>query len=226
MIKQRRALILYATMTKNTEKIARWFQETFEEYKWEVTSIRLKNTMDVDAVQPRVYFDDYDVVCLGSPIVAGYPFFVKWDSGEDITDPTFNGVFIEEAQDPLFPINIDYTIYTIGYYSADMLQPESALAEDEPLIYYLSSDNKLRFTGTPRLMGAFRHGFVFRKTETGALDFTLDFDGDEVTGITEVDGGKVQTAPEVFYNLQGVKLSAQPKQKGVYIQNGKKVIIK
>lgn len=159
-------------------------------------------------------------------IVAGYPFFVRWSSGEDITDPTFNGVFIEEAQDPLFPINKDYTIYTIGYYSADMLQPESALPEDEPLIYYLSTDNKLRFTGTPRLMGAFRHGFVFRKTETGALDFTLDFDGDEVTGITEVDGGKVQGAPEGFYNLQGVKLSAQPKQKGVYIQNGKKVIIK
>lgn len=159
-------------------------------------------------------------------IVAGYPFFVRWSSGENITDPTFNGVFIEEAQDPLFPINKDYTIYTIGYYSADMLQPESALPEDEPLIYYLSTDNKLRFTGTPRLMGAFRHGFVFRKTETGALDFTLDFDGDEVTGITEVDGGKVQGAPEGFYNLQGVKLSAQPKQKGVYIQNGKKVIIK
>ena len=73
MAKQRRALILYATMTKNTEKIARWFQESFEAYKWEVTSIRMKNTMDIDAVQPLVYFDDYDVICLGSPIVAGYP---------------------------------------------------------------------------------------------------------------------------------------------------------
>ena len=28
-MKQRRALILYATMTKNTEKVANWFQETF-----------------------------------------------------------------------------------------------------------------------------------------------------------------------------------------------------
>ena len=31
-MKQRRALILYATMTKNTEKVANWFQETFEYY--------------------------------------------------------------------------------------------------------------------------------------------------------------------------------------------------
>lgn len=73
MKKQRRALILYATMTKNTEKIARWFQETFEAYQWEVTMYRLKNGMDLSAMQPNVYFDDYDVVCLGSPIVAGYP---------------------------------------------------------------------------------------------------------------------------------------------------------
>lgn len=73
MKKQRRALILYATMTKNTEKIARWFRETFESYKWEVTMYRIKNNMDIDAMQPHVYFDDYDVVCLGSPIVAGYP---------------------------------------------------------------------------------------------------------------------------------------------------------
>lgn len=73
MKKQRRALILYATMTKNTEKIAQWFKETFEEYKWEVTMYRLKNGMDLEAMQPHVYFDDYDVVCLGSPIVAGYP---------------------------------------------------------------------------------------------------------------------------------------------------------
>ena len=73
MVKQRRALILYATMTKNTEKIARWFRETFEEYKWEVTMLRLTNKMDLEEVQPQVYFDDYDVICLGSPIVAGYP---------------------------------------------------------------------------------------------------------------------------------------------------------
>lgn len=72
-MKQRRALILYATMTKNTEKIAEWFKETFENYQWEVTMYRLKNNMDMEAMQPNVYFDDYDVVCLGSPIVAGYP---------------------------------------------------------------------------------------------------------------------------------------------------------
>lgn len=73
MSKKRRALILYATMTKNTEKIAGWFKETFEEYNWDVTMFRLKSGSDWEQMQPHVYFDDYDVVCLGSPIVAGYP---------------------------------------------------------------------------------------------------------------------------------------------------------
>ena len=73
MEKQRRALILYATMTKNTEKIAVSFQDTFQAYQWDVTMLRLKNNMNIDEIQPQVYFDDYDVICLGSPIVAGYP---------------------------------------------------------------------------------------------------------------------------------------------------------
>ena len=69
-MKQRRALILYATMTKNTEKVANWFQETFEYYNWEVQMIRLKGKMDWTEYEGKTFFDDYDVICLGSPIVA------------------------------------------------------------------------------------------------------------------------------------------------------------
>lgn len=70
---KRRALILYATMTKNTEKIAQAFAESFSYYNWEVTLFRLKASADWAGMQEKLYFDDYDVVCLGSPIVAGYP---------------------------------------------------------------------------------------------------------------------------------------------------------
>lgn len=72
-MKPRRALILYATMTRNTEKIADWFRQTFEDYGWEVTFLRIKAKMDYSELQENLYFDDYDVVALGSPIVAGLP---------------------------------------------------------------------------------------------------------------------------------------------------------
>lgn len=73
IMRQRRALILYATMTKNTEKVATWFKETFEQYGWDVTFCRLVNKMDWAAWQEKLYFDDYDAILLGSPIVGGAP---------------------------------------------------------------------------------------------------------------------------------------------------------
>jgi len=72
-MKQRRALILYATMTKNTEKIAAFFKETFEEYNWDVTFVKIQSPAKMQALQDQLYFDDYDVIALGSPIVAGAP---------------------------------------------------------------------------------------------------------------------------------------------------------
>lgn len=41
-----KALIIYSSITGNTAKVAGWFQETFEHYNMEVTSIRVKNKMD------------------------------------------------------------------------------------------------------------------------------------------------------------------------------------
>ena len=73
IMKQRRALILYGSMTKNTEKVATWFKETFEEYGWDVTFCRLLNRMNWEEWQDKLYFDDYDAILLGSPIVGGMP---------------------------------------------------------------------------------------------------------------------------------------------------------
>lgn len=75
--KKLRALILYATMTKNTEKIAKAMESAFLHYQWEVTLFRMTLKKDDWAgMQDSLYFDDYDVICLGSPIVAGYPLTV------------------------------------------------------------------------------------------------------------------------------------------------------
>jgi hypothetical protein len=60
-------------MSGNTEKIAKAFQESFESYNWEVTLFKLAANADWLGMQEKLYFDDYDVVCLGSSIVAGAP---------------------------------------------------------------------------------------------------------------------------------------------------------
>lgn len=71
--KQRRVLILYGTMTGNTEKVANWFRETFEHYGWYVKAVRIMPRTDWESMQEELYFEDYDMVCLGSPIVGGGP---------------------------------------------------------------------------------------------------------------------------------------------------------
>ena len=69
-----KALILYASITKNTEKVATWFKETFEHYGMEVNMIKVLNgTRWLQGIEDKLYFDDYDVVCLGSPIIGGSP---------------------------------------------------------------------------------------------------------------------------------------------------------
>ena len=66
---KRKALIIYASLTGNTEKIAKAFQRTFEHYGFTVDMYKITNK------SKRINFNyrDYDVVCMGSLIIAGAP---------------------------------------------------------------------------------------------------------------------------------------------------------
>ena len=61
---------------------------------------------------------------------------------------------------------------------------------------------------------------------TGSHAPALSFDfGEGTTGIRSIENGQL-TIDNVYYDLSGRKLNAMPTQKGVYIVNGKKVVIK
>ena len=49
---------------------------------------------------------------------------------------------------------------------------------------------------------------------------------DEVTSIGEIDTRTGEITFDGWYTLDGVRLDSKPTQKGVYINNGKKVAIK
>lgn len=67
----RKALILYASVTGNTEKIAHCFREALEEMNWTVDSIKITNKTNF--VEEPIFFDQYDLLFVGSPIMAGLP---------------------------------------------------------------------------------------------------------------------------------------------------------
>lgn len=64
-----KALIMYASMTGNTNRVANVFQNQLEHYGFNVTSVKITPKMNWDEYRDRCYFDDYDLILLGSPIV-------------------------------------------------------------------------------------------------------------------------------------------------------------
>ncbi len=62
---------------------------------------------------------------------------------------------------------------------------------------------------------------------SGTRSLTIGFggNGDGTTGVWEVKEVK-QVTDDTWYTLEGLKLSGKPQKKGIYIMNGKKVIIK
>ena len=58
-----------------------------------------------------------------------------------------------------------------------------------------------------------------------ALNF-FDDEEEQTTGIKQVDTTMQRVDSNVFYTLEGVKLNSRPTQRGIYIHNGRKVVIK
>ena len=96
--------------------------------------------------------------------------------------------------------------------------------------YYLTSNGQMKYSDKYRLLKTFRifFRFIADNDDAGALEFNLDFgEGNIQTGIVKLDGnGRDNRTPEGYYNLHGVKYNGKPVQKGVYVNNGQKVVIK
>ena len=67
----RRGLILYASITGNTEKVAMRFKAVFGENGWECDTLKITKHTDIDNLPFRL--DDYDLLCAGSPVWSGIP---------------------------------------------------------------------------------------------------------------------------------------------------------
>ena len=66
-----KALLLYASTTGNTELIAKTFHDTLLDYDWQCTSVKL--TESTDLAGQGIFFDHFDLLLLGSPVVTNAP---------------------------------------------------------------------------------------------------------------------------------------------------------
>ena len=158
-----------------------------------------------------------------SSITAGTPYIVKWEADEmvpTIIDPVFRGVTLSEEKNDF--VSTDGHVNFTGYYDAF-----TALPTDNPLIYYLTSGDLLKYTSKERMLKACRAYFTFEAGNgSGANGFTFDIDFGDGTNAIQHAGVETQTGADIWYDLSGRRLHDKPQQKGIYVTGGKKAIIK
>lgn len=147
-------------------------------------------------------------------IIAGTPYLIKWTSGEDLVDPTFYGVGINNITRNVK--TSDHAVTFKGTY-----KPISFTEEDQSILF-LGTGNTLYYPQPSTNINSFRSYFSI-DTSASIKEFKLNFgEGEE-----DADGivsplGETEEGGAAIYNLAGQRI--QKTQRGIYIVNGKKVL--
>lgn len=67
----KKSLVLYASLTGNTEKVAGIFAEVFARNEWECDVFKIDS--NIDPANPPFTLADYDFLCVGSPVIGSLP---------------------------------------------------------------------------------------------------------------------------------------------------------
>ena len=160
-------------------------------------------------------------------IEAGVPYLVKWTSGDDISNPVFQGVTISNSTAQAVESKTAglETVQMVGTYS-----PVGVTANDKSILF-LGDANTLYYSTIDRQIRSCRAYFsvpyIKEHAGTQARAFALSFDGEETTGISLTPGPSPKgEGSDYWYTIDGRKLSGKPSQRGMYINKGKKIVVK
>ena len=180
-----------------------------------VNIIKNENT-DPSKMQFKLHMGD---------IAANQPFLVKVyndaadDKGKDLADAsvTFTDKTITYSAEPK---DIDGAgNQLIGVYKTTNLE-----ANENLWIINGGNFNKLAAKATLKPIVAYLKTATVHDSFAPSI-FVEDIDG-TVTAINSINADGVAVPAEGWYTINGVKLQGAPTEKGIYIQNGKKVVLK
>ena len=93
--------------------------------------------------------------------------------------------------------------------------------------YYMTGDGDWRLCGQSFNINGERAKFTKSSAATAPeFNFFIEEEDGTVTAIQSISTEGVATPAEGWYTLKGVKLQGAPTEKGIYVRNGKKVVIK
>ena len=165
-------------------------------------------------------------------LTAGKPYIIKWNAAAtNIESPVFNDVTVTNTDPATQAVSFSNAFGDNGQFvgSYSPLSIDDANIDE---IIYLGANNTLGYASSARTLHAFRAHFVVPTTSTsGARAMTrsiVNFGDGDITSLSEeirVKSEEFATAAE-WYSLDGRRLSGKPTKKGVFINNGRKVVIK
>lgn len=166
-------------------------------------------------------------------IEAGKPYIVKWtvdgsagendDEVQPLMNPVFCGVNIARTE----PVAVTFANAQGSACSfVGQFAPFAIDADNQKEVLMLTTGNRIGYTASDRMLRAFRAHFDVPAVSGQARRFVLDF-GDSAQGdATKLDDKSIRSvdnATDTWYDLQGRRLNGEPKRKGLYIKNRKKV---
>ncbi len=177
----------------------------------------------------------------GNPVTtltAGVPYIIKWTKADgydsaseetrDIKNPVFSNVTVVSTLHPVENTDIDFE----GSYTPVSITD----IEGDNTLLYLGANNTLYWPNAPMTIGAQRAVFRLKGGITAGSPsdpnatvraFNLKFGEDDATGIISTTNCTNYTnSADAWYSLDGRKLSGKPTKKGLYINNGRKVVVK
>lgn len=167
-----------------------------------------------------------------SEMVAGKPYIVRWTTGEGLTEPEFIGVTISAEA----PADQEVGVVTLkGTYAPVVIEDE-----DHTKLFF-GSNNKLYYPNGAAPTNINSQRFYFQladglhaeeasttgeETSDGTKFRLVVVDG-EATGIDLIRTEELEISnDDAWYDLSGRKLTGRPETPGIYINNGRKYVIK
>ena len=142
-----------------------------------------------------------------------------------VTNPIFKGVTLEEGKAYTYPESYsnysDGTSFTIeGRFAKQVIGDSDEFGK----VYFLNKQGQFTHpTAEGNVIRGFRWFIQLKTPDSTGAKVTLDLDG-EATSIEAIDNGEQASGKQEIFNLAGQRV--QKAQKGIYIVNGKKVVVK
>lgn len=174
----------------------------------------------------------YFIDVYNNKLSPGAPYLIKWSKPDgyvayngtnaatcsDIVSPTFERVTITNTVHDA--VSTDGSVKFRGTYDNRYFPVANSS------IYFMGMNNTIYYPGPTAVVGPERAYFELSDPTAHVKGYAFNFGEDDVTAVAEKFNVQSSLSNDQWYTISGVKLNGKPNTKGVYINNGKKVVVK